>query len=348
MKSNVLHLIYDTNIRQDDREKCNICYNANFFLFLEKRKLGDTNHRVLISSSKFDLIKMSNFVSGIICPETHYLIKTHKGGKAMKRTKVLWFTTGILFFINLVFYLTKLGGEKVLVYVSDLLPVICSFISSICLIIAIRGFKECDLTKKAWIVIFIGIAISALAELTYCFFEAILGYDMNIYNPSVADYIWSIGYIPLIAGLVMMFLGYKRSGFPMGNPKIYLLIFLSFIALFFIVSHSLLAEIIEDPETKTIQKFFYLYYPIGDIFLFVPSAILMYITQLFKRGTISKPWKYLAIGFLFFTFADLIYSYLSWEDQYGSGNLIDIGWNLGYLFIGLSGVYQRELVETIE
>ena len=46
--------------------------------------------------------------------------------------------------------------------------------------------------------------------------------------------------------------------------------------------------------------------------------------------------------------ADLLYSYLSWEDQYGSGNLIDLAWNSGYLMIGLSGLYQKELIESVK
>jgi len=72
----------------------------------------------------------------------------------------------------------------------------------------------------------------------------------------------------------------------------------------------------------------------------------MYITSLFGEGTVSKPWKYLALGFLSFAFADLLYSYLSWQDKYGSGNFIDIAWHMGYLLIGFAGLYQRKLVET--
>jgi hypothetical protein len=78
----------------------------------------------------------------------------------------------------------------------------------------------------------------------------------------------------------------------------------------------------------------------------IPAAILFYITSLFG-GTITRPWKYLTIGFISFTVADLLFSYLSWQDAYGSGNLIDVAWHLGYLIIGLSALYQRELIESI-
>jgi hypothetical protein len=44
---------------------------------------------------------------------------------------------------------------------------------------------------------------------------------------------------------------------------------------------------------------------------------------------------------------DLVYSYLSWEDLYGSGNLIDLAWNFGYLSIALAGLYQTELIKSL-
>ncbi len=266
----------------------------------------------------------------------------------MKKTTLLWIISGILIFINIIFYLTGLGGDTVLLYVSDLLPIICSLVASICLITAFKGFKEYDYTKIAWAMISIGITLSFIAESLYGYQEIVLKTNMNEVFPTIADYFWCIGYIPLFAGLFMMFLGYKRSGFPMGSPRVYIMLILSYLILFVIVSYFLLIPIIKDPETEGLATFFYLFYPIADIFLVVPAAILMYITSLFGKGSISRPWKYLALGFLSFAFADLLYSYLSWQDKYGSGNLIDVAWHLGYLLIALSGLYQRELVDEFK
>ncbi|HCT30024.1 MAG TPA: hypothetical protein DIW31_04695 [Bacteroidales bacterium] len=262
----------------------------------------------------------------------------------MKSTKLLWYITGILLAINLVFYL---GGfnDTMLLYVSDILPVICSFIAVICLFIAYKGFKGLDLTKISWFMIFLGILLSFVAETLYGILEIIEGLNMNDTFPSIADYFWCIGYIPLFIGLAIMFVNYKRSGFPLGNTRIYVMLILLYLVLFSVVSYFLLIPIINDPETNGIQTFFYLFYPIGDIFLVIPAAILMYITSLFGRGIISRPWKYLAIGFLCFSFADLLYSYLSWQGKYESGNMIDAAWHLGYLLIALSGLYQRDLVK---
>ncbi len=266
----------------------------------------------------------------------------------MKKTKRLWILIGIVVLFNLILFLTRWGGEKVQLYMGDITPVICSLITAVCLFYTFRKFKEFDAAKIAWMLIFIGILLDFFAESTYAMMEMVFLVDINEVFPTIADYIWCAAYLPLFAGLVVMFMGYKKSGFPMGNVKVYSILAPTILIILSVVIYFLLIPIINDTETQTIEKVFYLFYPVGDLFIVIPTAILMYITSLFGKGVISRPWKYLAIGFAFFTVADLLYSYLSWQDNYETGNIIDIAWNVGYLLIGLSGLYQVELIESIE
>jgi hypothetical protein len=265
----------------------------------------------------------------------------------MKKSEKLWIGIGILLVVNVIFYYVKPGGDKILLVVSDLIPIACSFIASISLLYAVRAFREFDFPKFAWLMIFIGIFLDFLAESTYGILEIFNLYDVKNEDYSIADYIWCSGYVTIIIGLVTMYIGYKKSGFPIGNYKLYGILAPLILVLFSIVIYNLLIPIIKDQETETLAKFFYLFYPIGDLFTVVPALILMYITSLFGKGIISKPWKYLAFGFICFTLADLIYSYLSWQEKYDIGNPIDIAWNMGYLLIGLSGLYQWELIDSI-
>lgn len=266
----------------------------------------------------------------------------------MAKSKKLWIFIIILVVVNIVYYIGQWGGEKTLQYISDILPIISSFVSVICLTYAFRGFKEFDFTKTAWMMILLGIFISFAAETIYAYLEIVAQMNMNEVFPAVADYFWCAGYIPLFTGLGMMFIGYKKSGFPMGNSKLYSALALLFFLLSVTVIYFLLIPVVSDPETELLAKIFYLFYPIADLLLVIPAVILMYITSLFGFGKISKPWKFLAFGFILFTIADLLYSYLGWQDLYGNGNLIDVAWNAGYLFIGLAALYQRELVESLK
>jgi hypothetical protein len=264
----------------------------------------------------------------------------------MKKTKFLWLFTALILLVNLIIYLTT--SDKVLLYFSDLLPVLCSFVAFSCIYLAFKGFKSYDFVKIAWLLILVGTLLDFLAESTYGIMEIGFKVDMNETFPSLADIFWCSSYIAYFLGLFMLFNGYRKSGFPIGNIKMIALLSLLFTILCVTIIYLLLVPIIQDGETKITTKVVSLYYPIGDILTVSMAVILLYFISQFGKGLITMPWKMLAIGFFCFSVSDLLYSYLDWKDLYGSGNLIDLGWHLGYLLIGIAGLYQRELIDSVK
>jgi hypothetical protein len=265
----------------------------------------------------------------------------------MNKSRNLWITIGSLMLINILVFIIKPGDEFTLTILSDLFPIICSLIAAIYLAMAVTGFKVFDLTKAAWLLIFFSILIFVVAESTYGYLEVVLGYNMDEEFPTVADTIWVLGYIPMFVGLFLLFIGYKRSGLPMGNPVVLVSISAAVLVVATMVVYFIMVPIINDPETGHSEKVFYLSYPIADILIVIPAILLVYITSLFGSGTIAKPLKYLALGFILFTLADMLYSYLDWQGLYGEGNWIDLGWNLGYLLFGAAGLYQYKMVKSL-
>lgn len=265
----------------------------------------------------------------------------------MKKSTIFWFIVGLITILNIILYNSEFE-EKTMIYSSDILPVICALISSIILFITIKRFKKFDYTKLSWIMILLGIFLYFMGELTYAILEIFFKVDMNETYPSIADYFWGIGYIPLFVGLIIMILGYKKGSLLLGKKWVFISISVFFAVILYVSIHFLLKPIIIDPETNLLAKFFYLLYPIADILLIYPTIILIYITSLFGKGFISKPWKYISLSFISFTLADLLYSYLNWQDLYGIFNFIDIAWNLGYLLIGIAGFYQMEMLDYLK
>jgi len=182
----------------------------------------------------------------------------------------------------------------------------------------------------------------------YAYLEIGLQWDMNENFPVVADFFWCFGYLPILIGLFTFFYGYKKSGLPIGDFTLYGFIAITIFFMLAIVIYFLLIPIIEDQETDLLAKIAYVFYPVADMLVVVPSVLLIYITSLFGSSKVTRPIKYLAFGFLFITIADLLYSFLGWKDLYGSGNLIDVAWHLGYLFIALAALYQKQLVESLK
>lgn len=264
----------------------------------------------------------------------------------MKKIKTLWIFAGILISTNILVYSTRWGGEDFLTAFSDFLPVLCSLIASISLFNTFRIFKKFDFAKTVWLLLFTGIILNFFAESIYAVTEIILKKDMNEIFPSLSDYFWCIAYIPIIIGLTIMLWKYKNSGLPLGNMKLYGVIAVASLGVLTLVIFYLLIPIIKDPETDNLSKAFYLYYPVADIFSAIPALLLMYITSLFGAGKLSRPWMFLGLGFLCNTLGDLTYSYLSWQNIYSGGHFIDIAWNIGYMLIAISGLYQRQLIKS--
>ncbi len=260
--------------------------------------------------------------------------------------KKVWYLSAVLILFNILFYWFLKEG-MLLTIISDLLPVVCAIIAVLGMILAVRSFKSFDQTKLSWILLLSGMVLFCTAETIYAVLELALQVDVNEVFPTLADLFWMAGYLPLIAGLLLLLYGYKKSGLVFGRPWKYFFGLALVLILIIRLSYILFIPIVQDEELSWLAKLAYLYYPLGDIFLIIPAAILAYITSLFDKGRISRPWQFMTLGFLAMIIADILYSYLSWNNSYGPGNYIDVLFNLGYLLIGLSGIYQKQLIESV-
>jgi len=264
----------------------------------------------------------------------------------MDNIKKYWVLSVIIILFNVISYLTLKGD--VLLYISNLLPVICSLVAIIGVYFVVKGLKIFDFTKTAWLLILFGLIFDFLAESMYSYLEIVLKWNMNEQFPSYADYFWFTAYIFFFISLALMLSRYLKSGLPLGKVRKYFLLVFILTGAIIIVFNFLLIPIIKDEETQVATKIATLFYPIADILVVCLAAILMLIINQFDNKLISMPWKLLGLGFVFFTISDLVYDYLSWKGVYDSGNLFDIGWNFGYLLLGVSGLYQLRLIKSIQ
>jgi len=279
----------------------------------------------------------------------------------MKIPKTYWILSAALLVVNLAAYLTGLGGPDVVQWTGTILPILCAFIGIAGVAMAVGAFKVWDAAKTAWLLLAVGLALSSLGEISYMTIESILGYDVESIGYTAADVFWILSYLPLLFSLFILMNRYRKSGLPMGGMKrniaFGILGFLAFAALFAWI----LLPIALDPESELLDKVVYLYYPIVDFLLLVPAVGLVLITSQFGKGSFSIPWKSLALAFLVWVVADLLYSYLgdaydAWSipgivanylgEDY-SVNLVDMLWNGAYLLIGAAGLSQRALLRSV-
>jgi hypothetical protein len=267
----------------------------------------------------------------------------------MKKSTLAAIIAGNLVIINAILYVLTEVREAANSYglISNIIEALCAMTAALGLFVAFRVLKKWDLTKTSWMLLFIGMGLYALAEVVYASLAIVFHVNSSEIFPTAADYVWTLGYIPLCAGIGILYHSYTKSGFAQGSKKFYLgltaflLVFAAALVCF------LFMPILKDHKTSMVAKALYLFYPTADIFLIANALSLVYITRFFGVSLVSRPWKCIAFGFMFITAADVAYSYLNWTGQYSPGSVIDMGWNTGYLLIGLAGFYQKELIDSI-
>jgi hypothetical protein len=267
----------------------------------------------------------------------------------MKKPKIFILLAGFLLVLHVVGYLIFGNSVNKQLYsdFGDVIGIITSFAALYGMFLAASIFRAKDLAKRAWSTLLFGVFLYFIAEVVYVFYRFVLKQDMDLLFPSVADWIWIIGYVPLIVAFLMFLWGYRESGLPMGGKKFYSLLLCSDVVFLVLVWFYLFVPIFNDRDSGMIERFVYCAYIVGDLVLITLCVVLSHITRQFKGGSFSRPWKYIAFGFIFITFSDIAYSYLTWQGGYTSGGLIDLGWSVGYLLIALGGVYQREVAVLV-
>lgn len=245
-------------------------------------------------------------------------------------------------------YFFKPGGESASTIVGDISTIVISGLSALMLLSATRSFTVWDGAKLTWLMLLLGAVVFCIAEIIYFYLEVVRKYSADALSPSAADIFYCAAYLFFVAGLLIFIIQYLKSGLPLGKWVRYLIPALIVVILITgAVYVNLLQVIISDTETEPLAKMIYLYYPVSDMAVMFCSFIIIYMTALLGRGRLSMPWRLITLGFLVMAVADIAYAYLDWQGKYETGSMIDLLWLISYWIIGLSGIAQKKIMESI-
>jgi hypothetical protein len=250
----------------------------------------------------------------------------------------------LLYFVSLVFmafcsivYLAKPLDVGAMRQFGDLSAVAASLFALVLMSYALATFSRKDKQRAGWILLTVGIALYFLGEASWGYIELVMGIEVPF--PSIADLFWLVAYAPLFAGLLLI---YRRLSVKLTAYERAIFVgcglFLIFISFAF-----LLRPIIQSTDIGAMEKFLDLAYPTLDIFLALPALAVLLI---YGRGLLGRTWLLIGLGFLFFTVADLLFSYLTWTEKFRTGSLVDLLWLAGYVLIAVSAINQIGLVQS--
>ncbi len=263
--------------------------------------------------------------------------------KTMNELRAMWIVAIIIMVINFIFYKFFIGGEATVLMIGDIMPVICGLFAAGALFRVTFYLKTWDLTKVAWLMLALGFLFWWLGECLYAIVE--LGMGVTPAVPSLADAFWFCGIVPIFVGMILFIVGYHRTGFIIGHWSKYVLVSFLISIVQILLMARFFMPLIYDPNITMVEKFFTLIYPITDLGILMLAFVMVLITSQLGKGLLSKPWKYLVIGFVMLSVGDILYSYLNWLGQHNTGSYLDLLWNGGYLFIAISAFYQKDLME---
>jgi len=78
-------------------------------------------------------------------------------------------------------------------------------------------------------------------------------------------------------------------------------------------------------------------YPAGDLVLFFGLFLVLYRSRGGRAGVVLAVFS---AGLGVFMASDVAFAYLTLNDTYATGSIVDLGWPIGFLFMGYAGVVQ--------
>lgn len=225
----------------------------------------------------------------------------------------------VLTLIVAVLYISPVYREagKAVAWFYDLGTVFLAGLATVLMVVMWRTFERGETLWIVWGLLALGMFLWALGEAIWAYYELILDEDPF---PSVADVVWTIGYIPLFISFLLRFLSLRtlptRNQFLIAGGVFLLLLVLGVV---FVI-----APIITDDEPgDRTEQFLTVLYPIGDLAI---AFVALLSVAVLSGGTLSYPWLVLAFGFLVTSVADLVFVYAEWKEVYLTGQ--DVGTNL--------------------
>ncbi|HTP06737.1 MAG TPA: hypothetical protein VMP08_00695 [Anaerolineae bacterium] len=254
----------------------------------------------------------------------------------MKKDRLIPATIVGLLAVYSAWYVVQPGGPSVLLHLTHILFAICAWLAAILALHASRTFEPGVSSRHVWVLLGAGMTALAISETLWIAYHVV---GQPIPYPSLVDILWGIGFVPILASLVVQ---YRALHVQLSrNQKLLMLvIYLGLLLLALVVS---LGYILSSPgEVAVVQLLVGAYYLIGSLGVaFIATLSLMYL----RGGLVARPWVYIVISILMFAVAGLAFSFGTWTNTYATGSnflsaVSDVGYLAGYLSAA-AGAYRQ-------
>lgn len=230
-------------------------------------------------------------------------------------TKKTWLTpisiVGLMTLYALV-YAWQPWGDRPLKILTDTLYVTFTLCAAILAFIASRRFEPGVRARYVWLLLGVGMAVVASAQVLWTFQHTLLNKAGTF--PALIDLLWSIGYIPILASLLLQ---YRALG--VGTSLRFKLMVLAIYLIALVGAAAILGwTTTPDPSRVTTTEILVIaYYLVGDLGLVFTATLSLAILW---NGLVGRPWQYIVISMLLLAMADLTFAYGVLNQMYATGS----------------------------
>ncbi len=242
--------------------------------------------------------------------------------------------------------LLRAGQEFPGTAVSDIGEFAIVAVTAVFVMVTALRWDKGDSVRNQWLLVGASAAAFAVGDLVWSYYELMTAApDLGeVPYPGIPDIFYLLVYPLFAAALLMAALGYRRLVDVKKPLAISGAITVGMLAL---MSFAVLRDIAMDAEIGVLEKAVSLFYPAGDVILHLaPALFIVFVVSQLAGGKLSWPWIAVSAAVAVIAVSDSAYSYMAWQETYASGNIIDMGWMLGYGLLAVAASLARDVYET--
>ena len=194
------------------------------------------------------------------------------------------------------------------------------------------GVRLTDRTSLVWFSFSLGILFWLLGESTWAVYA--LWYSVPIPYPSIADFFWLAGYVPLLYAMFTLAWPF-REGFSTRKMLVATssVILLATLILVVLVPQAYASKMGQDLAAVSVG----LAYPMLDVVLLMIALPVLF---LFASGTFWRPFRFIVIGLTLTFCGDILFSWATLNGVYYDGSYLELFFHWSYIALAY-GFYLR-------
>jgi hypothetical protein len=202
---------------------------------------------------------------------------------------------------------------------------------------ACRDRLEVDnAARPAWTLLSVGLASTFVGQLSLAPFQ-LLGNEAPF--PSVGDLYYVLAYPFLIAAFIVLLRAYSEAGFPMGSQAERAAIIGGVVLIAAAVAVPILRPVVA-VDGPVLERFLTVIYPILDLVLLVPLALLLRVALRLRGSHVGSVWALILGGLIFMCLGDVSFAYLTALGQEHLDPFVHATFILAYGLIA-GGTYRQ-------